>query len=58
LPLLTLDRIYVRGLRVKLAHAHHGRQSHRLSDHVALSALLAPETSQADARPAEVQTFA
>lgn len=40
LPLLNLDRIYIRGLRVKLAHAHHGRHSGRLSDHVALSALL------------------
>ncbi|MFO1318045.1 MAG: endonuclease/exonuclease/phosphatase family protein [Burkholderiales bacterium] len=40
LPLLNLDRIYVRGFRVKLAHAHHGRHSGRLSDHVALSALL------------------
>ncbi len=40
LPLLNLDRIYVRGFKVKLAHAHHGRHSGRLSDHVALSALL------------------
>ena len=40
LPLFTLDRIYTRGFRVKLAHAHHGRQSARMSDHVALSALL------------------
>jgi len=40
LPLLNLDRIYIRGLTVRLAHAHHGRHSGRLSDHVALSALL------------------
>jgi endonuclease/exonuclease/phosphatase family metal-dependent hydrolase len=40
LPLLTLDRIYVRHLRVALAHAHSGRHARRLSDHVALSALL------------------
>lgn len=40
MPLLNLDRIYTRGFRVKLAHAHHGRHSARLSDHVALSALL------------------
>ncbi|MEI7970174.1 MAG: endonuclease/exonuclease/phosphatase family protein [Betaproteobacteria bacterium] len=41
LPILTLDRIYTRGFSVKLAHAHHGRRAGRLSDHVALSALLA-----------------
>jgi endonuclease/exonuclease/phosphatase family metal-dependent hydrolase len=40
LPLLTLDRIYVRHLRATLAHAHAGRHARRLSDHVALSALL------------------
>ena len=40
MPVLNLDRIYTRGFRVKLAHAHHGRHSARLSDHVALSALL------------------
>lgn len=40
LPLLTLDRIYVRHLRATLAHAHIGRHARTLSDHVALSALL------------------
>ena len=40
MPMFRLDRIYIRGLTVRLAHAHHGRHSGRLSDHVALSALL------------------
>ncbi|HZP93129.1 MAG TPA: endonuclease/exonuclease/phosphatase family protein [Burkholderiales bacterium] len=40
LPLLHLDRIYVRGFRVRLAHAHRDRHWSRISDHVALSALL------------------
>ena len=41
-PVLRLDRIYVRGFRVRVAHAHHGRHWSRLSDHVALSAILSP----------------
>lgn len=40
LPFLNLDRIYVRGFRVKIAHVHRGRSFSKLSDHVALSALL------------------
>jgi endonuclease/exonuclease/phosphatase family metal-dependent hydrolase len=40
LPMLHLDRIYVRGFRVKLAHVHRGRRFSTLSDHAALSALL------------------
>jgi endonuclease/exonuclease/phosphatase family metal-dependent hydrolase len=40
LPLLHLDRIYVRGFRVRIAHAHRDRRWSGLSDHVALSALL------------------
>lgn len=40
LPLLQLDRIYVRGLRVRLAHAHRGLAWARLSDHLPLSAIL------------------
>jgi endonuclease/exonuclease/phosphatase family metal-dependent hydrolase len=43
LPFLNLDRIYVRGFRVKIAHAHRGRSFSKLSDHVALSALLTRE---------------
>jgi len=40
LPLLRLDRIYVRGFGIRIAHAHHGRAWSRVSDHIALSALL------------------
>jgi endonuclease/exonuclease/phosphatase family metal-dependent hydrolase len=40
LPLLHLDRIYVRGFSIELAHAHRGRSSSRASDHIALSARL------------------
>ena len=40
LPVLRLDRIYVRGFRIKLAHVHRGVQWARISDHAALSALL------------------
>ena len=40
LPLLHLDRIYVRGFSIRLAHAHHGHAWSRVSDHIALSALL------------------
>ena len=40
MPLLRLDRIYVRGFSIRIAHAHHGRAWSRVSDHIALSALL------------------
>ena len=40
LPLMALDRIYVRGLRVDEAHVHHGRTWSRISDHAALTATL------------------
>jgi len=40
LPVLHLDRIYVRGFRIKLAHVHRGVNWARISDHAALSALL------------------
>ena len=40
LPMLHLDRIYVRGFSVELAHAHHGHSWSRVSDHIALSARL------------------
>lgn len=40
LPVLRLDRIYVRGLAVKAVHAHHGRQWGRMSDHAPLTARL------------------
>jgi endonuclease/exonuclease/phosphatase family metal-dependent hydrolase len=40
LPVLHLDRIYVRGFSVEKAHAHHGRTWSRVSDHIALSARL------------------
>lgn len=43
MPVLQLDRIYVRGFDVRLAHVHRGRPWARISDHVALSALLAPQ---------------
>ncbi|MFN0038264.1 MAG: endonuclease/exonuclease/phosphatase family protein [Burkholderiales bacterium] len=39
-PFLRLDRIYVRGFTVRIAHAHSGPTWSRISDHVALSALL------------------
>jgi len=39
-PVLRLDRIYVRGFRVRHAHVHHGPMWARLSDHAALSAHL------------------
>jgi endonuclease/exonuclease/phosphatase family metal-dependent hydrolase len=42
LPLMTLDRIYVRGFQVRNAHVHHGRAWARISDHAALTATLAP----------------
>jgi endonuclease/exonuclease/phosphatase family metal-dependent hydrolase len=40
LPLMSLDRIYVRGLRIEDAHVHHGRTWSRISDHAALTATL------------------
>ena len=43
LPVLHLDRIYVRGFRIKLAHVHRGLHWSRISDHAALSALLTRE---------------
>jgi endonuclease/exonuclease/phosphatase family metal-dependent hydrolase len=42
LPLMTLDRIYVRGFQVRSARVHHGRAWARVSDHAALTATLAP----------------
>jgi len=42
LPLLKLDRIYVRGFRVHRASVHHGHPWSRVSDHAALSATLSP----------------
>jgi len=39
-PVLRLDRIYVRGFRVRHVHVHHGPMWSRLSDHAALSAHL------------------
>ncbi|MEW6314589.1 MAG: endonuclease/exonuclease/phosphatase family protein [Pseudomonadota bacterium] len=41
LPLFQLDRIYVRGFRVKHAHVHRGHAWAKLSDHAALSATIA-----------------
>ncbi|MGQ5524365.1 endonuclease/exonuclease/phosphatase family protein [Chitinimonas sp. PSY-7] len=38
LPLLTLDRIYLRGLQVENAQAHSGKEWGKLSDHVPLTA--------------------
>ena len=43
LPLLRLDRIYVRGFSVKSLTVHHGPPWARLSDHAALSAQLIAE---------------
>jgi endonuclease/exonuclease/phosphatase family metal-dependent hydrolase len=40
LPLLQLDRIYVRGFRVRRTAVHHGRPWSRISDHAALSATI------------------
>jgi len=40
LPMLHLDRIYVRGFSIELAQAHHGKSWSKVSDHIALSALL------------------
>jgi endonuclease/exonuclease/phosphatase family metal-dependent hydrolase len=41
LPLLRLDRIYVRGLSVRHAEVHHGDEWGRISDHAMLTARLA-----------------
>ncbi|PHV10680.1 hypothetical protein CSQ89_14995 [Chitinimonas sp. BJB300] len=38
LPLLTLDRIYLRGLQVEHAETHSGKEWGKLSDHVPLTA--------------------
>ena len=40
LPLLRLDRIYVRGFRVREARVHHGKRWGRVSDHAPLTAQL------------------
>ena len=42
LPMLRLDRIYVRGFTVRLAEVHAGGPWSKISDHAALSAQLAP----------------
>jgi endonuclease/exonuclease/phosphatase family metal-dependent hydrolase len=41
LPLLRLDRIYVRGLSIQHAEVHHGDEWGRISDHAMLTARLA-----------------
>ncbi len=40
LPMMALDRIYVRGFQVRHAHVHHGRAWARISDHAALTTTL------------------
>jgi endonuclease/exonuclease/phosphatase family metal-dependent hydrolase len=40
LPLLQLDRIYVRGFTIKQARVHHGRAWARISDHAALTSII------------------
>jgi endonuclease/exonuclease/phosphatase family metal-dependent hydrolase len=55
LPLLHLDRIYVRGFKVKLAHVHRGGHWARFSDHAALSALLTRDPASV-ARQARLRT--
>lgn len=42
LPVMSLDRIYVRSFKVPTAHVHHGRAWARISDHAALTATLVP----------------
>lgn len=42
LPILRLDRIYVRGFAVESAQVHFGLPWSRISDHAALSAILSP----------------
>ena len=58
LPVLRLDRIYVRGFRIKLAHVHRGPQWARVSDHAALSALLTRESAPAGRRRRQAQDAA
>lgn len=41
LPVLRLDRIYVRGFQVRQAHVHYGPGWNRISDHAALTTTLA-----------------
>ena len=40
MPMLRLDRIYFRGMKVKSARVYHGRPWSRISDHAALSATM------------------
>jgi endonuclease/exonuclease/phosphatase family metal-dependent hydrolase len=40
MPLLRLDRIYVRGFQVNTSKVHKGKPWSRLSDHLAVSAEL------------------
>ena len=40
LPVLQLDRIYVRGFEVRDARVHHGNPWARISDHAALTSVL------------------
>ena len=40
LPVMSLDRIYVRGLKVEDAHVHHGPVWARISDHAVLTTTL------------------
>ena len=42
LPFFRLDRIYVRGFRVRQAQVHYGAPWARISDHAALTADLEP----------------
>lgn len=42
LPFFRLDRIYVRGFRVRRAEVHHGAPWAKISDHAALTAELEP----------------
>ncbi len=42
LPVLRLDRIYVRGFAVDKAEVHYGQPWSRISDHAALTAQLRP----------------
>lgn len=44
LPVLQLDRIYVRGFDVKQARVHHGHAWARISDHAALTSTLVKST--------------
>jgi endonuclease/exonuclease/phosphatase family metal-dependent hydrolase len=55
LPLLPLDRIYLRGLVPIAAHVHRGQPWSQLSDHLPLTAQLMPveRHRQIEAQPAE-----